>query len=104
MLRVVSGLNQSSNVSHKYLCEHLKGNTMSNKIKLTYSTDARNALMFDRYKAAPDAFAQHMVLIEWQDGEEKPNFTAWTEGPSGLSARVKRGVAGYEQLIKDVTL
>lgn len=74
------------------------------RIRLTESTDARNARMFDKFKAAADDFARHVTLIEWQDGkraEVSPKFTAWAEGPRGLSDRIIRGVAGYERLIRD---
>lgn len=73
--------------------------TTENRIRLTESTDARNARMFRKFRDAADNFARHVALIEWQDRADAPKFIAWQEGPAGYALRVANGVAGYERNI-----
>lgn len=69
------------------------------RIKISETTDARNARMWRKFSAAADNFAKHLILIEWQDGISPANFAAWNEGQGGLFDRAKRGVPGYGDLI-----
>ncbi|AKY02693.1 hypothetical protein RCSAXON_26 [Rhodobacter phage RcSaxon] len=76
----------------------------ANRVKLTESTDARNARMMRLFRDAKDDFARHVALIDWQENGRKeptPQFTAWAEGPRGLSDRIARGVPGYERAIRE---
>lgn len=76
--------------------------TTGNRIRLTESTDARNARMWQLFRAAATDFDRHRVLIEWQDNIGATNLRAWGEGPKGYAERAGRGVAGYESLIAGI--
>lgn len=72
------------------------------KIKLTESTDARNARMWSKFRKAADGFERHVALIEWQDNRHDGiEMSAWVEGVPGYQRRVAIGVPGYESLIRD---
>ena len=65
------------------------------KIQLTENIETRDARMWQKFLAAGDAFARHVVLVMWGDNvnEAKARFIAWSEGPKGFTERADHSTA-----------